>query len=162
MTLTNDSPRRQTSSHFVICRSQKWLCALPLEKVAETMRPLPIEMLPDIPPPVLGVSIIRAAAVPVVDMAMLTGAATSVSPRRYVSLRLGERRHVALAVEEVLGVRELDATSLEEIPPLLHGAAAEAISAILLLDGELLLVLQTARLIPESMWADIGAEVTDK
>jgi len=156
MTLAKGVVARQASS-FLICRSRARLCALPLEKVAETMRPLPVEALPGMPAPVLGVAVIRAAVVPVVDMALLTGAATHGHPNRYVSLRLGEGRQVALAVEEVLGVRELDAQTLREVPPLLEEAAPNLVSAMALLDGELLLVLRAAHLIPDALWADIDA-----
>jgi chemotaxis signal transduction protein len=66
---------------------------------------------------------------------------------------------VALAVEGVLGVRELTSESLDALPPLLGDASRVAISAVAALDRELLLVLETAHLVPESLWPilDIGA-----
>ena len=70
---------------------------------------------------------------------------------------MGERR-VALAVGAVIGVRTLPARSLEDLPPLLGGGRARVVEAIAALDSELLLVLQSARLIPETVWNVIEAE----
>jgi purine-binding chemotaxis protein CheW len=78
------------------------------------------------------------------------------SPARFVSLRLGERS-AALAVDAVLDVRSLAAGDLKEIPPLLREAGADLVSAIGALDTELLLVLEAARLVPESIWSAIEA-----
>jgi len=121
------------------------------------MRPLALETLPDMPHFLLGVSIIRGAAVPVVSAAKLAGGAAATPPTRYVTLKLGERR-VALAVESVIGVRVLPLGSLEEIPPLLRELDGNAVAAITTLDAELLLVLQGARLIPEQVWDAIDAK----
>jgi len=49
------------------------LCALRLESVLETMRPLPVEPMAGTPPFVLGISIVRGVAMPVVDPARLFG-----------------------------------------------------------------------------------------
>jgi purine-binding chemotaxis protein CheW len=121
------------------------------------MRPLPIEPLAPAPAFVLGVSIIRGAATPVVDIALLLGSLASVPPQRLVTLKIGARR-VALAVEGVIGVHALPAAALDEVPALLSGAANETVSAISTLDAQLLLVLQSARLVPESVWATIDSQ----
>ena len=142
---------------FLVCRSGTRLCAVPLAHVAETMRPLPLEPLADMPPFLLGVSVIRSAVVPVVDLALLTGSPLRTPPGRYVTLRLAGDRLVALAVEGTVGVRALAAESLHEVPPLLRDAAPEVIAAVTLLDAELLLVLQAARVLPESVWSGIAA-----
>ena len=139
-------------TRFLIVRTDARLCALPLEQVAETLRPLPIEPLAAMPPCVLGVSVIRGISVRVIDAALLLGARRA-APGRYVTVKLGAARRVALAVDGVIGVRELPEASLGEVPPLLREANADAISAISALDGELLLVLQAARLIPEQVWS---------
>lgn len=145
------------SDSFLICRSSPRLCALSLQHVAETMRALPIEPLPEMPAFLLGVSIIRGAVVPVVNVARLLGATTNAQPARFVTLRLGDRQ-VAFAVESVIGVRELAAESIEEIPPLLCEADAGVVAAMTTLDAELLLVLQGVRLIPESVWDALDAQ----
>jgi purine-binding chemotaxis protein CheW len=55
-------------------------------------------------------------------------------------------------VGAVIGVRELDAASVDKMPPLLRDARAEVIEAIGVLDARLLLVLRASRLLPEEIW----------
>ncbi|NVD97771.1 chemotaxis protein CheW [Massilia sp. BJB1822] len=142
-----------SSKSVLLCRSGQQLYALPLASVRETMRALPAEPVPAMPDCLLGVSLIRGAAVPVVDGRRLVGAAASESApaSRYVSLVLGERQ-VALAVDAVLGVRRLDAAMLAEVAPLLDGAETGMVQAISILDAELLMVLQASCLVPEALW----------
>jgi purine-binding chemotaxis protein CheW len=142
---------------FLICRSNGYWCALPLASVAEIMRPLPFEPLAEMPQFVLGMSVIRGMPVPIVDAARLLGATTLSPPQRVVTLKVGERR-VGLAVESVTGVRALPAASLDEIPPLLRKAGDEVVSAISTLDAQLLLVLQGARIVPDSVWESIDSQ----
>jgi purine-binding chemotaxis protein CheW len=115
------------------------------------------------PPFVLGLAIIRGFATPVVDAGRLIGPSTlpsapiaSRSPARFVSLKLSERT-VALAVDAVLDVRSLPAEMLSSIPALLLGGDAELVSVIGALDAKLLLVLEAARLVPDSAWSAIRA-----
>ncbi len=93
------------SGFDVLFRVGACVCAIPVEHVAETMRPLPVERLAGLPPFVLGVSVVRGIPQPVVDAARMLDVAT-VAPGRFVALRVGARG-VILAVEAVLGVRAL-------------------------------------------------------
>ena len=127
------------------------LCAVPLEHVAETMRPMPVTPLAGAPPFVRGMSIIRGTAIPVVDVGALLGSVTPASPTRFVTIKT-DRNQVALAVEEVVGIHSLAAIALSDLPLLLRSANADLVSAVGMLDSELLLVLQTARIVPESVW----------
>ncbi len=144
------------AASFLVCRSNSCLCALPLISVAETMRPLAIEPLAAMPPFLLGVSVIRSAPVPIVDTAKLLGSTTPTRPQRIVTVKIGDRL-VGLAVESVLGVRAIPLASLNEVPPLLHQVGDDTVSAITRLDAELLLVLESARIVPESVWAAIDS-----
>ena len=134
----------------LLCRARTRVCALLLSDVVETMRPLPVTGVPSTLPFVLGLSVIRGAPVPVIDLGALLGDLPSGEATRFVVLRLGERR-VALAVEQVLGLRGLPARQFGDLPPLLK-EAAEAVSSVAALDGELALVLGSARLVPDSVW----------
>jgi purine-binding chemotaxis protein CheW len=123
--------------------------ALPMEHVVETMRPLPLTPVATAGPGVLGVSVIRGEPLPVVDLGGLLssqGADERAKPSRYVSIRVGSRR-VALAVDAVIGVRELDATTLHETPPLLRSSSA-TVTSLGALDRELIAVLDAGRLLP--------------
>lgn len=146
---------RKLQPLVLCCRVSTFLCALPLEHVAETMRPLAIQPILGAPSFVQGVAIIRGDPVPVVDTGNLMGAEAA-RRTRFVTVKAGERR-VALAVDSVLNVTRIPAESLQDLPPLLRAADSEAISKIGALDAELLLVLQGARLVPEDVWTQIGA-----
>ena len=140
-------------------RTRARLCAFPLRHLVEIMRPLPITRLSGTADFVLGLSVIRGVPTPVVDLGGLLFGAEPAEPARFVTLRLGEGRSAALALEEVLGVRDLSDTS-GPLPPLLAGASAEAISSVASLDAELLLVLEAARVVPDSVWLRLDAEPT--
>ncbi len=139
---------------WLVCRADARLFALRAADVIETMRPLPLEPVTDVPPFVSGLSIIRGTPVPVVDLAALFGAAQS-HPARLITLRI-EARTVALAVDAVIGLRTIPAQSLQDLPPLLRDGNGERISALGTLDAQLLLLLQSGRLIPETVWAALG------
>jgi len=141
----------------LLCRVRSRWCALPLAQVVETMRLLPIEPLPGAPPFVLGLAVIRGAPVPVLDTARLLGAEDG-TVTRLVTMRTGDHE-VAFAVDGVVGVRAIPGDELHALPPLLREVCAEAVTAIGTLDRDLLLVLSDARLVPDDLWARIGAIV---
>ncbi len=128
------------------------------------MRPLPVQTIQGAPDVVRGVAIVRGAPLPVIDAARLLGANGGAAHERatigrFVTIRVGERFAV-LAVEAVLGVRHLPPDSLVELAPLLREAAAETIAKIGALDAQLLVVLQTVRLVPDSVWRSLDARAT--
>lgn len=131
----------------LVMRTGARRCALPLPHVIETMRPLPIEPVAHAPAFVLGVAIVRGAPVPVVDLAALQGIERG-TPRRFVTIAV-EQRIVALAVDDVIGIRTLDHVALDAPPPLLADAS-HAVESIGTLDGALLAVLRTAHVLPPS------------
>ncbi|HYM71934.1 MAG TPA: chemotaxis protein CheW [Stellaceae bacterium] len=140
---------------WFLCRAGMRLLALPLSCVVETMRALPLEQLAEAGGFIGGVSIIRGAPAPVVDAGALFGEAPMMR-RRLVAIDAGGRL-VALAVDDVLGVRAIEPDLLEGLPPLLHGAAGDVVSAIGILDGEFLLRLEAGRLVPETALAGPNA-----
>src|SRR6202790_1319376 len=126
------------------------VCALPLMQVIETMRPLPVESIAGMPSFVRGVSIIRGVPTPVVDLGAVLGAPGGCA-ERIVTLRLGDRQ-VALSVDAVLGVRDLDLAAIHELPPLLRGASQDVVEAIGTLDEEFLMVLRAGWELPDEVW----------
>lgn len=147
----NSRALESTQVASLICRARTSLCGLPLEYVIETMRPLPIEELAGMPSFVRGLSVIRGIPVPVVDAGALLGTDEGAGPTRFVTLRTGQRQ-VALSVEAVLGVRSFPAASVEDLPPLLRDAGSELVSALGMLDAELLFVLRAARILSDEAW----------
>jgi purine-binding chemotaxis protein CheW len=125
------------------------VCALRIEDVVETMRPLPVASLAGVPPFVAGVAIARGEAAPVVNLDAVLGGDAPAAPDRFVLVRAGGRRAL-LAVDGVLGVAELAAG--DAAPPLLAAAAGGAVDGLAALDRELMLVLRAGRLVPEEAW----------
>jgi purine-binding chemotaxis protein CheW len=137
----------------LICRVGDRMIAVALANVVETMRPLPITYFPGTPPFVLGVCTIRGAVVPVVDVGSLIGAADA-HPGRFVTVAVAGRS-LALAVEVVIGAQTLTGAQLEDLPPLFSTMDQEVFTAIGTLDAGLLLVLDTAHLLPEPVWRSL-------
>jgi purine-binding chemotaxis protein CheW len=132
-------------------------CAVPAELVVETMRPLPVEPLSGMPSFVLGLSVVRGSPVPVIDAARMLGATGATSPGRFVSMRIGARVAV-LAVDAVIGVRDVARGALESLPPLIGEASADVVEAIGSLDSGLLVVLRSGRIVPPGAWPAPPAE----
>jgi purine-binding chemotaxis protein CheW len=144
----------------LIFRTGSHLWALPVGSVVETMRPLPIQPLPDAPPAVLGVALIRGTPTPVVDArAALATEPAAAAPTRFVTLDLGARS-VALAVDAVIGVRALPAAAMHAPPPVLEGDRGP-VAALGTADAELLVVLRSAQLVPEDVAAYLDARGGD-
>jgi purine-binding chemotaxis protein CheW len=156
-----DGPVPATPSRdaWLVCRVADRLLAIGLADVVETFRPLPLRAFSGVPGWVLGVSVIRGAVVPVIDMESLLGVRSADLPTagRFVTIRL-DGRTVALAVDEVLGVRALETATLHDVPRLLGALDEAALSAMGTLDSGLLLVLGGARLIPDAVWARLDEQ----
>jgi purine-binding chemotaxis protein CheW len=144
------APSSRQAELLLIMAAGSLRCALPLSCVLETLRPLPLHPLAGTPPFVSGTSVIRGEPVPVVHLGNLVGAAGA-RPARLVVIQAGDHR-VALAVDAVIGVRELGAGDLARVPPLLATAASDALATLATLDSELLVVLRAAHLLPAEVW----------
>ena len=138
-------------SSVVVCRVSSCLIALSLTHVWETMRPLPIQPISVGPDFILGLSVVRGSPIPVIDARRLLMGRAGEMPftARFVTLRLGSRR-AALVVDAVVGVRTIGAFYLQACPPLLRESHIDIISAIGRLDDELLLVVESTRILPAS------------
>lgn len=133
-------------------------CALPLSEVVEVLRPLPVEALAGAPPGVSGLAVVRGAPIPVVDVAALLGGTGSWT--RFVIARAGERK-MALAVDAVLGIRALDPSVWNELPPLVHEACSGVVDRLAALDREAVLTLTAAAMVPEPVWETLSDRGSD-
>ena len=140
--------------NFLLCRMGSVIGALALEHVRETLRPLPIAPLAGVPAFVLGCSILRGDPVPVIDACRLLGQEPSSAPARFIALNL-EQRTAALAVDAVLDVRPLPPEVLTQVPALLTSSDTELVRSVGAVDSSLLVVLESARLVPEAAFASI-------
>jgi len=131
------------------------LGGLPLQLVEETMRPLPVESWSGGLACIDGISIVRGAPAPVINVeALLSGRRGTLG--RFIAVRAGAGRAV-LAVETVLGIWPTERLGLAPLPPLLDGQLAATIDAVGRLDAQLLLVLRAAQLVPPDVWQALAA-----
>jgi purine-binding chemotaxis protein CheW len=144
-----------TTFEWLLCRAGRTLFGLPVNQLAEVMRPLPIEHISGMPPILLGLSIIRGLPVPVISAAQLLSNSDT-NAERLVTMMIGGRT-IALAVGEVIGIRPIAPELLGTSSRLLQNAAPDAVEAIAALDGELLLLLHAARIVPQSLLDEISA-----
>jgi purine-binding chemotaxis protein CheW len=121
--------------------------AIPLDRVLEVMRPLPTEAIAGAAPFVSGMCVVRGVPAPVVNLGLLLGGSSG-RPSRYVTVR-DDGRSVALAVDDVVGIRELPADSLREMPALLASARSELVAMLGVIGPDPLRFLGDARLVPE-------------
>jgi purine-binding chemotaxis protein CheW len=80
-----------------------------------------------------------------------------VQPKRFVAIKIGSRV-VAMAFDEVVGLRSIGPDVGAELPPLLRDADGDTVGAIGVLDAELLMFLNTARIVPEGLLESIDAQ----
>jgi purine-binding chemotaxis protein CheW len=138
----------------LVFRAGALLCALPLDEVVETMRPLATRPLAGTPGFVLGISVLRGIPTPVIDVArLLTGLAGEVE--RYVAIRT-ERGPVALAIGTVLGIQATD-TGPADAHPALLGGSHRLVAGVATLGSEPLLLLQNLRAVPDEVWEAAAA-----
>lgn len=140
---------------YLVVRVYSHLCAIVLRQVIEVMRPLPIEAVSGMPQFLLGLSVVRDAPLPVIDLEAVLSGRTNGIAGRFVTLRIGERM-AALAVQDVLGFRSIDRSELQALPPLCQNVNAETVEAIGTLDSQLLVVLQASRILPVDLWQTLS------
>jgi purine-binding chemotaxis protein CheW len=135
----------------LVFRAGSLLCALRLDEVIETMRPLAVRPLAGTPAFVRGVTIMRGVPTPVVDVARLLGGEQA-EVARFVAVRT-ERGPVAFATGTVLGIRPTTADASSRQMTLIGGASGSLVAGVGTLDAEPLLLLQSMRVVPDEVWA---------
>jgi chemotaxis signal transduction protein len=142
--------RASVPQQFVVFRVAGELYALPLEAVREVLATAPRRGIPSPPAPwVVGVASVRGELMPVVDLALRLGHEAP-PPGRGVLLVLEARRaadaepeRVALTIEHV--DRLAEPAVLMPSPPY----AGDAAESIFERDGQLIVVLRPAAMLPE-------------
>jgi purine-binding chemotaxis protein CheW len=132
---------------WLMCRTGSHHFALPVRRIVEIMRMLPIETVAGCPPVVLGVSVIRGTPTPVIDVALLFEDQHGQCDR-LVMVRTGKRT-IALATQAVVGIWETADGELDGLLPLLGNV--EVIAGLKALDQQLVFLLNTARIVPDDI-----------
>jgi purine-binding chemotaxis protein CheW len=139
----------------LVFRAGPLLCALRLDEVIETMRPLITHPLAGTPSFVTGICVMRGIPTLVIDVArLLGGAAADVS--RFVAVRT-EHGPVAFATGDIQGVRTISAETAGQNAALLGEAPARLIAAVGTIDAAPVLLLQSMGLMPDETWAATAA-----
>ena len=139
----------------LVLRAGPLLCALPLDEIIETMRPLAIEPLAGTPAFVRGISVVRGVPCPVIDLARLLGGHDA-PLSRFVAVRT-DRGPVAFATGEVLGIRPADTATTPQGAALPAGAATALVAAVRTFERQPLFVLQPMRVAADLIWAAAAA-----
>ena len=144
----------------LVFRADTHLAAIGLEQVTEVLRPLPVEALAGVPPYVKGICVLRGQPVPVIDIGLLLGGRRASGgahaanwAERFVGVRTGTQTAV-LAVDTVLGIRDIPMERLHDLSSVTGSAACTAVGAI---GREPLLLLEAGRVIPDSVWDALEA-----
>jgi purine-binding chemotaxis protein CheW len=140
-----------------VFRAGSLLCALQLDEVIETMRPLATHSLAGTPAFVLGISILRGVPTPVIDVARLLGGGQA-EVTRFVAVRT-ERGPVAFATGDVLGIRATVAGSGTQHDALLRSAPGGLVAGVARIGEEPLLLLQSMRVVPDEVWEAAASSV---
>lgn len=141
----------------LLSRAGSLIAGIPVSVVIEVMRPLPVNPVPRAPGFVDGISIIRGIPTPVVRIRRLF-AESDAAPGRLILVRTGPRQ-VALAVDAVLDLRSLPRNGFGAMPPLLGAASRDIVGELTTLDGELIVLLETARIVPDALFEALSSEV---
>ena len=150
--MTDVAHRARTA---ILARTGQRTLAIAVEDAIEIMRPMPIEPMPGLPAYVLGTALIRGLPTPVLDLARLLGETTGGPGSRFVIVRDGDR-FLALALQQVIGLRAMEAGAWQTLPSLLEGAAPH-VTALGVLPEGLVSLLRTGRLCPSEVWSRVPA-----
>lgn len=141
----------------LVFRADPHLAAIGLARVTEVLRPLPVRWLAGAPPSVRGFCVLRGRAVPVVCVATVLGGERSGarhrSGERFIGILAGGHP-AALAVDSVLGIRDVPVDRLDARSSVTGATACEAVGAV---DGEPLLVVAADRMLPDAVWDAVEA-----
>src|SRR5690242_17159551 len=130
----------------LVFRAGPLLCAVRLDEVIETMRPLATRALAGTPAFVRGITVLRGVPTPVVDVSRLLGGGPA-DAERYLAVRT-ERGAIAFATGEILGIRQVEAEPTGGHPALLGGGNTRLVAGVGTLGAEPLLLLQSMRTVP--------------
>jgi purine-binding chemotaxis protein CheW len=131
----------------LVFRAGSLLCALRLDEVIETMRPLATRPLAGTPVFVRGICIMRGVPTPVLDVArLLAGEQAEIA--RFIAVHT-EHGPIAFATGPVLGIRPTAVDGTGVYP----GVSSRLVAGVGTIGTEPLLLLQAMRVVPDEVWA---------
>jgi chemotaxis signal transduction protein len=124
--------------------------AVPIGKLVEMSRPLPVTPVPNLPEWVLGVANVRGDIVSLVDLRLFLGLERCERPaqqRLLVVRARGEDMTAGLLVDQVRGLRRLPASSFEALAAPVTDRVGAYLQGLAECGGRLLAVLDLDRLL---------------
>lgn len=120
--------------------------AVDILRVREILNPLPTVDLPHAPPVVIGVADHRGEVVPIVDLRLRFGLPPQAPSRRTKWIIVGSgARAVGLVVDAVTDVFGAGGAEKRTVPELGQGDDVRGISAVYVQEGEMVFVIDVAR-----------------
>lgn len=134
-----------------------------IQDINETLRPLTLEAFANLPSFILGLSTIRGIQTPVMSLKKFlegthqenNNSSNEVKKLIWVTLKVNGLQ-VAIEVDSISGIFEIPTDALQNMPPLLAHAHSDSIALCGMLDNNLLLILQSTRLIPKEVWQKLN------
>ncbi len=144
---THPLSREETHRHYVLFTIERQHYALPLVHVVRALRMVALTPVPEAPEWIPGVINMAGKTVTAIDLRHLLRKKKRDPELQDRLLILDTKEQmVAVIVDEVLGILELTTEQLELPPPALSDS--HALAATVRLEGTLVMVLETSRLLP--------------
>lgn len=121
---------------------------VPIEDVQEVLFSQPLSEVPLAPPAVAGLLNLRGRIVTVIDLKRLLHGQGAQDEAMNMVIRL-DNDEVSLLIDRIGDVMRVDAAAVEATPPTLQGLARDFIHGVLPLQGDLLLLLDTQRMLDD-------------
>lgn len=121
---------------------------VPIEDVQEVLFSQQLSEVPLAPPAVAGLLNLRGRIVTVIDLKRLLHGATAQEEAMNMVIHF-DNDEVSLLIDRIGDVMRVDEASIESTPPTLQGLAREFIRGVVPLQDELLLLLDTQRMLED-------------
>lgn len=141
------------SEQSLVFRAGSLLCALGLDQIIETMRPLAVQPLAGTPAFVQGLCVMRGVPTPVVHVARLVGGGDA-PVSRFVAVKTG-RTPMAFATGPVLGIRHVTPDDSTDAPAGPRNVSVPVVTGVGAIDTEPLVFLDGAAVLPDEVWSAV-------
>lgn len=136
------------SGLYATFRIDRSFYGVPIEEVQEVLFSQPLSEVPLAPPAVAGLLNLRGRIVTVIDLKRLLHGAPAQDEAMNMVMRY-DNDEVSLLIDRIGDVMRVDEAAVESAPPTLQGLGREFIRGVFPLQDELLLLLDTQRMLDD-------------